>query len=251
MFSNAVAEQLGWYVYALRNPLDGRIFYIGKGKDNRVFQHAVAAEASLGAEEVSEKLELIQKIRASGKEVEAFILRHGITSEEMAYEVEAAAIDLLELLDSSLSNKFFTLTNLVKGHHHAARGLAGAGVVASLYEAPRAPEITVPAMLIKIPDLWTPAMSAQELYEATRHWWRVSERRRQATYVFSISHGVIREVYEVESWRPWIAEEADKDGVRWGFDGHVAPEMAHYRHTSVAHLYKAGAANPIRYENCR
>lgn len=70
-------------------------------------------------------------------------------------------------------------------------------------------------MLIKIPDLWTPAMSAQELHEATRHWWRVSERCTEAKYVFSISHGVIREVYEVESWRPWIAEEADKDGGRW------------------------------------
>jgi hypothetical protein len=250
MFSDAVAERLGWYVYALRNPMDGRVFYIGKGKGNRVFQHAVAAEASLGTEEVSQKLELIREIRARGREVEAFILRHGIKDEELAYEVEAAAIDLLELLDPKLSNERFTLTNLVKGHHHATRGLASAEVVASLYDAPPAPEITVPAMLIKIPDLWTPTMSAEALYEATRHWWRVSDRCEQAKYVFSISHGVIREVYAVELWRPWIAEEADKDGVRWGFDGHVAQEMAHYRHTSVAHLYKPGSANPIRYENC-
>lgn len=115
------------------------------------------------------RLGLIREIRASGKEVEAFILRHGIETESMAYEVEAAIIDLLELLDPRADNGFFALTNLVKGHHHAARGLADAVVVASLYEVPRAPEITVPAMLIKIPDLWTPAMSAAELYEATRH----------------------------------------------------------------------------------
>ncbi len=93
-------------------------------------------------------------------------------------------------------------------------------------------------------------MGAEELYEATRHWWRVSERCKQVKYVFSISLGVIREVYAVESWRPWTAEDADKNGVRWGFDGHVAPEMAHYRHTSVAYLYKSEAANPIRYMNC-
>ncbi len=59
MFNSAVAEHLRWYVYALRNPLDGRIFYIGKGKGNRVFQHAVAAEGSLRGEEVSGKVELI------------------------------------------------------------------------------------------------------------------------------------------------------------------------------------------------
>ncbi len=75
------------------------------------------------------------EILASGKEVEAFILRHGIESEEQAYEVEAAVIDLLELLDSTLDNKFYTLTNLIKGHHHATRGLASAEVVASLYQA--------------------------------------------------------------------------------------------------------------------
>jgi hypothetical protein len=59
----------------------------------------------------------------------------------------------------------------------------------SLYEAPRALEIIVPAIVIKIPGLRTPAMSAQELYEATRHWRRVSERCTQAKYVFSVSHG--------------------------------------------------------------
>ena len=39
--------------------MDGRISYIGKGKGNRVFQHAVAADGSLRGEEVSEELELI------------------------------------------------------------------------------------------------------------------------------------------------------------------------------------------------
>jgi hypothetical protein len=250
MFSNYVAEKLGWYVYALRNPLDGRVFYVGKGKGNRVFQHAISAQASAEAEEVSQKLGLIHEIHADGKQVDAFILRHGIPSEELAYEVEAAAIDMLQLLDPGLSNTLFTLTNLVKGHRHATRGLASADVVASLYDAPLGPEITVPAMLIKIPGLWTPMMSAEELYNATRHWWKASKRCEDARYVFSINHGVIREVYEVESWRLWTLEEADRDKPRWGFDGNVAPEMAHYVHTSVAHLYKSGAQNPIRYVNC-
>jgi hypothetical protein len=87
---------------------------------------------------VSPKLGLIKEIHARGEEVEAFILRHGIKSEELAYEVEAAALDLLELLDPGLDNKLFTLANLVKGRHHATRGLASAEVVA--WVSPRSVE---------------------------------------------------------------------------------------------------------------
>jgi hypothetical protein len=38
-----VEEELGWYVYALKDPRDGQVFYIGKGKGDRVFQHACYA----------------------------------------------------------------------------------------------------------------------------------------------------------------------------------------------------------------
>ena len=36
-FSNP--EEIGSYVYALVDPNNKEIFYIGKGKENRVFQH--------------------------------------------------------------------------------------------------------------------------------------------------------------------------------------------------------------------
>jgi hypothetical protein len=39
-FQPAVIEALKYYVYCLVNPRDNKIFYIGKGKGNRVFQHA-------------------------------------------------------------------------------------------------------------------------------------------------------------------------------------------------------------------
>lgn len=249
MFSPYVAEKIGWYVYALRNPLDGRVFYIGKGKGNRVFQHAqdaiIATDGELGA-----KLDLIRSIHAGGHDVEAFLLRHGLSSEKLAYEVEAAVIDAYRLVDTGQENQYFSLANAVLGHHHSTRGLASADVVTSLYDAPRAPEITEPSLLIKIPGLWTPTMTADELYRATRFWWKIGERRNLAKYAFSINHGVIRQVYKIDAWRSWTPEEADKDGLRWGFSGQVAAEMAPYLNTSVAHLYKKGDANPIRYVNC-
>ncbi|AHI27618.1 hypothetical protein H845_3717 (plasmid) [Komagataeibacter xylinus E25] len=43
MFSDDVSEQIGYYVYRLVDPRNGETFYVGKGKGNRVFQHAVGA----------------------------------------------------------------------------------------------------------------------------------------------------------------------------------------------------------------
>jgi hypothetical protein len=39
-FPAGVAEQLKWYVYRLIDPRNGETFYVGKGRDNRVFAHA-------------------------------------------------------------------------------------------------------------------------------------------------------------------------------------------------------------------
>jgi uncharacterized protein len=250
MFTPYVVEKIGWYVYALRNPLDGRVFYVGKGVGNRIFQHAQDALAVDGQEQLSQKLDLIRNIHAAGEQVQAFVVRHGLASEKLAYDVEAAVIDVLRLLDPDQENTLFSLKNAVLGHHHSTRGLAGVDVIASLYDAPPAPAITEPALLIKIPGLWTPTMTQEELYNATRRWWKVGDRRFKAKYAFSVNRGVIRQVYAIESWCQWKPEEADKPGIRWGFTGEIAPEMGHYLNTSVAHLYKKGDANPVRYANC-
>lgn len=36
-FSDKVKQKLGYYVYALADPRDNKIFYIGKGINNRIF----------------------------------------------------------------------------------------------------------------------------------------------------------------------------------------------------------------------
>src|SRR5262245_38936376 len=45
-FPVGIAERLQWYVYRLIDPRNGETFYVGKGKGNRIFQHARAAMAA-------------------------------------------------------------------------------------------------------------------------------------------------------------------------------------------------------------
>ena len=83
------------------NPLDGRVFYIRKGKGTRVLAH-------LEADDVSEKARILGEIRRAGKTPQIDMLAHGLCDEETAFRVEAAAIDLLDLSE---------LTNRVRGKH--------------------------------------------------------------------------------------------------------------------------------------
>lgn len=58
------SQALGFYVYALRDPRDGQVFYVGKGVGDRVFAHQREADDS--AEVQSAKLQRISHIRRAG-----------------------------------------------------------------------------------------------------------------------------------------------------------------------------------------
>ena len=246
-FSRIVEEKLEWYVYALVDPRDGRMFYIGKGKDSRVFAHAADA---IDGDSETEKLDLIRDIVRSGKVVETLILRHGITNEKHAYLVESVLIDFCATLVSRNVDLSTGLANIVAGHNSEIFGIMSTSDVIALYEAPEAPKIKEKAILFRIPRLWTPAMPDSELYEATHGWWVLGKRRSEAKYAFAVSKGVIRGVYKIDTWRErslgdrgFVAGEKN----RWGFDGTPAPEMSKYLNTSVAHLFKKGNASPAMY----
>jgi len=245
LFSQYVQEQLRYYVYLLSDPMEHKIFYVGKGTGNRVFAHAKAALA-LEDQRPSDKLDRIREIRRHGLEVEHELLRFGLVSEAAAYEVEAAAIQLLGLDD---------LANIVAGHHIGARGRMSTEVAASLFEAPPVGPISESALLIKIPQMWHPAMPPADLYEATRGWWRISKRRDKAAFACAVSRGVIREIYAISGWseygpgdRGWVG--ASNQYGRVGFTGPVADDLDQYRNKSVKHLYKPGEASPIKFINC-
>lgn len=61
--------------------------------------------------------------------------------------------------------------------------------------------------------------SVNARYEATRWCWRIRPRSiKEYPYVFSVTGGIVREVYQLDRWI--LTDE----GGRYAFEGHVADE---------------------------
>lgn len=246
-FVPGVAEKLGYYVYALLDPRDGTVFYVGKGKGDRVYQHARRARKVDSAQtRAGLKLDRIRAIHAEGREVGVELVRHGL-SEETAFVVEAAVADALIIAGVDL-------TNLVAGHgtEQGWRPLEDivAGYVATEVEI--APEHRV--LLIRVSREFRHGMTAEELYEKTRQWWKLGPRRHQPEWAFAVYQGIVRAVYRIDpaSWeQPPEEERVGRMKGRWAFRGARDPEMEErYVWRSVWTYLPAGVRAPLRYVNC-
>jgi hypothetical protein len=226
-FSQAVCERMGYYVYVLKDPRTDKVFYIGKGNANRIFQHILGAIIS---DSQSEKLDLIREIGAD--KVQHYVLRHGLT-EDQSLEIESACIDLL-----GLDN----LSNAVKGHDSWERGLKTVDEVVQYYDA-KVITITEPTIIININKRYSRFMSEQDLYDATRSAWVVGLKRNQAQYAIAAYRGLVREVYRIESWNFVPIRK------RWEFIGQVAEKDIRdkYINQSLDNYVKQGNQNPIKY----
>lgn len=197
-------EQLGYYVYALRNPIDKRVFYIGKGVGSRVLAHANGVIGNTEAPETM-KVQTIQAIHDAGLEVESFIIQHGLADDDHAFHTESAVYGVLKLLDEQPGHDLFSLTNLIQPPTFEDFGLMSVDDVLAIYGEP-ADRSLIPhnSVFIKPTELWRKGMSREELWEATHGWWPLSENRlKSIRYVFAIPNFVIRAAWEVrpEDWR--------------------------------------------------
>ena len=260
-FPAGVTEQLKWYVYRLIDPRNGETFYVGKGKDNRIFEHAkgnYSATVSQGAFSTDEedkedatdlKMKRIHEIRSVGLEIGHIVHRHGIDREDVAYEVEAALIDA-----------YPGLTNRVDGRGSGDFGSRHVEEIVSQYSAE---EFTVkgPLMLIYI-GRYLDAVG--DPYDAVRCAWKLNvERARRYSLVLAHANGLVVGAYRPSEWLPATREnfpskfgEFEEDFVdpetgrptRWGFTGESAERniWGSYVGKRVPQLYR-GKQNPVQY----
>lgn len=247
-FDQRSIMNIGYYVYALIDPRDKKVFYIGKGKSNRIFNHV---DGALEKESISDKLELIREIQSQGFAVEHYIIRHDIP-EQTALEVECAIIDILSDSRINLSGHS-KITNAQSGHESYNRGFMSVDEIKMRYEAEELTEITDPVVIININGLYKPGLGGKELYEATRGDWKMSKDRVKSTkYALSEYRGLIIEVFEIyeDKWETVPPDSSTgKSQPRYRFSGEVANEEIRekYLFKSIAKAKKRGAANPVRY----
>src|SRR5262245_22161273 len=180
-----VGERLGYYVYSYVDPRTNELFYVGKGQGDRALAH-------LRDTSESRKVARLKQILASGLDPRVDILVHGLPSEAAAFRIEASVIDAIG------PDK---LTNEVRGWESGKVGRMPLTELVASYGATSV-DVVHPSLLIRINRLYRYGMREAELYEATRGIWKLGSNRARARYAFSVFHGVVRAVYEIESWHP-------------------------------------------------
>jgi hypothetical protein len=234
-----VEHALGFYVYAYIDPRCDKIFYVGKGVGARAVAH-------LDDQNESGKVALIREIMAAGLTPRIDILAHGLRDDLEASRVEAALIEAL-----GIDN----LTNIVRGRFSSdfPRRSLKDFIMESAVDSV---DVIDPSILIRINNAFRYNMTDEEIYDATRGIWVIGKRRESARLAMAVFAGIIREVYEIESWHPAGStfyktrdqeELAKKSDKRWEFTGKVASASFRDRYLgrSVAHLFREGQQSPV------
>lgn len=241
-FPAGVTDHLKWYVYRLIDPRNGETFYVGKGRGDRVFEHSKGALSSTQDEDVADlKLQRIKDIWAAGLDVAHVIHRHGIESEGVAFEIEAALIDA-----------YAGLTNKVSGHGAGDYGCRHVEEIIAEYEA-KPFEVGEPLILISIARSYEEA--GKDIYDAVRGCWRIDVKKASKFgLVLAHRHGIVLGAFRPTEWLPatkanfpWLEQDIPE---RFGFAGKPAEqEIAKlYLARRVPDVYRArGAANPVRF----
>lgn len=251
--SKYVQEKLGHYVYALRDPRDNKVFYVGKGVGERVLSHANGIIENDDPQTMKQLQ--IKEIHSQGLEVESWIVQSDLKDDHHSFATESAVYGILKLLVPSLDSELFSLKNIVAPPTFGEAGLIQVKEAVALHGEP-VDNSCLPhnAMFIRPALLWRRGMTTEELWEVTRGWWGCAENRiSKIRYVISIPNSVIRGIWEVpqNGWRE--QKESDRgyqDALRrrvekrnsqpnFGFDtnNEVSRNFPDLINKSVEHLF--------------
>ena len=241
-FSQEVITKLNYYVYRLIDPRNGQTFYVGKGNGNRIFEHVKCTiDYYDGAKETCDddpnKLRIIKEILDEGLDIIPIIQRWNLTEKE-AFEVEAALIDVYQ-----------GLSNIQRGHH-TEYGVTNAESLQKRFNLKEYDEpLDFKYIIIKVKLCTLDELLAKypltNRYEATRSAWKIKPRSiKDYPYVFSVTDGVVKEVYKINEW--YLAD----DEKRYAFNGEIAENEIRNKYVEerIPDKYiQKGMANPVLF----
>ena len=165
---------------------------MGKGQRNRVFDHAKGLALGVEDEIVDPKLQRIKEIQAAGLEVGHVIHRHGLSTPQLALEVEAAVIDA-----------YPGLTNKVKGIGSRDYGSRHVEEIINEYAGE---EFQVKERLVLI-SIGVFYYRRDDPYDAVRYAWKVNLNRvEQYKLVLARLRGLVVGAYRPTKWLPATRE---------------------------------------------
>jgi len=221
-FAPDTLEAIGNYVYRLIDPRNGETFYVGKGKENRVFYHVNLSSNLVSENEdpVSLKIARITAIRNSFLRVIHVIHRHDIP-DAAVFEVEAALIDA-----------FPGLTNVQGGYGSDSKGPMSPLELDNKYSRPTISEEPAEKLVLININRIEDKSTQDSIYRQTQLAWRISkERAEKADYVLAVVRGVVIGAFIADKWlnatHENFPERISPDGDmldRKGFIGRTAPQ---------------------------
>jgi hypothetical protein len=187
-------EKLGLYVYVLRDPDSKKIFYVGQGQNNRLFDHFEDARRCLEKKSTTtEKERQILEIWEKGKDVEWAIISHGLDPEkgkEIADQIESAVYDALK---ESKNEKPYN-DNLTP--HSTFLSSMDARMLGAKQVDP-----TEPYDVLFIFPIHKGLAEGRTIYEATRKSWAVSPKfRDRPAFAVGLKNGISVGSFEIERW---------------------------------------------------
>jgi hypothetical protein len=242
MFDVNTKENLMHYVYLLIDPENNEPFYVGKGQDDRVFNHI-----NQDIEEGSENLKYQEIQRIGTDNVKHIIVRHGL-NKSTALAVEASLIDTFRYIPSF--NRF-ARGNIQGGYNSIEKGLMSSNEIISIYNAKLLKTIDDNCLIININATYKKGSGTEAIYIATKETWKMADGRpAKYKYVLSEYRGLIREVFNVDEW--YSKERPDKNGkmyMGYGFNGKIARETIRHRYInkSIKGIKPRGYGRPTIY----
>lgn len=203
-------DKLGFYVYALVDPRDNKIFYIGKagGKDglgnSRPNDHLKEAQtAQKLKKDLSKhpKLAKIIEINGLGKDVELIIIRRNLKDEESVHDVEAAFIDLFNLgIQGPLKGG---LTNKDSGHGQSSRGIVTKENLFEVIPVEVSPKIDIPHVWVF--NIANAVRAGKSPLESVIGDWKIDKRKlaqveNRNEYGVGLVNGIAKIVIKIKGW---------------------------------------------------